>query len=84
MTENVVMVTTGVRRFDVTVKAVNNQSKLVSYLNYHFENDIEEPVMFSNSEGYRGRVDSSTPVEQNFWNFALPISAEMWNIKTTH
>lgn len=79
MTETVVMGSPGFRRFDVTVKAVNNQGKLVSYLNYHFWNDIGEPVMFSNSEGYRGRVDSSTPVEQNIWNIAQPISAAMWN-----
>ena len=83
MTETVVMGSPGFRRFDVTVKAVNSQGKLVSYINYHFWNDVGEPVMFSNSEGYRGRVDSSTPVEQNIWNIAQPISAEMWNRETT-
>ena len=82
MTETVVMGRPGFRRFDVTVKAVNGQGKLVSYLNYHFWNDVGEPVMFSNSEGYRGRVDSSTPVEQNIWNIAQPISAEMWSRET--
>ena len=83
MTETVVMGSPGFRRFDVTVKAVNSQGKLVSYINYHFWNDVGEPVMFSNSEGYRGRVDSSTLVEQNIWNIAQPISAEMWNRETT-
>lgn len=78
MTETVVMGHPGFRRLDVTVKAVNGQGKLVSYINYHFWNDVGEPVMFSNSEGYRGRVNSSTPVEQNIWNIAQPISAEMW------
>ena len=79
MTETVVMGSPGFRRFDVTVKAVSDNGELVSYLNYHFWNDVGEPIMFSNSEGYRGRVDSSTPVEQNIWNIAQPISAEMWN-----
>ena len=81
MTETVVMGNPGFRRFDVTVKAVSDQGELVSCLNYHFWNDVGEPIMFSNSEGYRGRVDSSTPVEQNIWNIAQPISAEMWNRK---
>ena len=34
------------------------------------------------SDGYRGRVDSSTPVEQNIWNIAQHIYAEMWNRET--
>lgn len=79
MTETVVMGSPGFRRFDVTVKAVNSRGKLVSRIKYHFWNDVGEPVMFSNSEGYRGTVNASTPVEQNIWNIAQPISAEMWN-----
>ena len=79
MTETVVMGTPGFRRFDVTVKAVDDRGRLVSHINYHFWNDVGEPVMFSNSEGYRGVVDSSTPVEQNIWNIAQPISSEMWS-----
>ena len=39
MTETVVMGEPGFRRFDVTVKAVDNQGNLVSHLKYHFWND---------------------------------------------
>ena len=79
MTETVVMGVPGFRRFDVTVKAVDNQGNLVSHLNYHFWNDPGEPVRFRNSEGYSGIVSpSETPVEQNIWNIAEPISSAIW------
>lgn len=85
MTETVVMGEPGFRRFDVTVKAVDNQGNLVSHLKYHFWNDPGQPVCFSNSEGYRGVVSASeTPVEQNIWNIAEPISAAMWQRHLGH
>ncbi len=57
----------------------DGQGNLVSHLKYHFWNDPGQPVCFSNSEGYRGVVSASeTPVEQNIWNIAEPISAAMW------
>ena len=74
MTETVVSGRPAFRRFDVTVKAVDDQGELVAYINYHFWNDPGQPFMFSNSEGYQGVVDSSTPVEQKICSIAQPIS----------
>lgn len=80
MSETIVMGTPGFRRFDIRIKAVDSRGNVVTYVDYHFWNDVAEPVMFSNSQGYRGVVDEhATPVEYNIWSYAQPISSARWS-----
>ena len=80
MSETIQMGTPGFRRFDIRIKAVDSNGRIVVYVDYHFWNDPNEPIKFSNSQGYSGIVDRySTPVEYNIWNYAQPISSARWS-----
>lgn len=80
MSETIKMGTPGFRRFDIRIKAVDSNGRIIAYVDYHFWNDVAEPVKFSNSQGYSGVVDEySTPVEYNIWKYAQPISSAQWS-----
>ena len=80
MSETIKMGTPGFRRFDIRIKAVDEDGRVVVYVDYHFWNDPGEPVRFSNSQGYKGVVDKYTaPVEYNIWSYAQPISSARWS-----
>lgn len=80
MSDTIKMGTPGFRRFDIRIKAVDANGRIVAYVDYHFWNDVAEPVKFSNSQGYSGVVDRyATPVEYNIWKYAQPISSAQWN-----
>ena len=57
--------------FKTTVKATDYATQTY-YINYHFWRD-RGIVYFSNSQGFHGVVDSSTPVEQNIWNYGQSV-----------
>ena len=49
-----------------TLKMVTRGGK-IHYLDYHFFIQ-DHRILFENSQGYSGVVNSSTPIEQNMWN----------------
>ena len=57
--------------FKTTVKATDYGSQTY-YIDYHFWRD-RGTVYFSNSQGFHGIVDYSTPVEQNIWNYGQSV-----------
>ena len=52
-----------------TLKIVTNFGK-IHYLDYYFFVQAYK-VMFENSQGYNGVVNSSTPIEKNMWDYDL-------------
>ena len=54
------------RNRHVTLKMVTRSGN-VKYLNYYFFIQ-DHRILFENSRGYSGVVNSSTPIEQNMWN----------------
>jgi len=68
MTETIKIYRRGPEYYDATLKMVRRSDGNVQYLDYTFYPNGEGGIIFENSQGYRGIVDSRVPIEwEMFW-----------------